>query len=84
MMKRLPGGEKALSFSHWSSRWEERAGWCRADAIRSRPLSHAVDEEYESGEQMEDETSAAGSRWTAEHTHGREHYKPHSPLLHRK
>ncbi|XP_055464034.1 sodium/hydrogen exchanger 4 [Psammomys obesus] len=83
LMKRLPGGQKAHSFSPRSS-WEEQAGWRRTDTIRPRPLFHAVDEEYESGEQTEDETSAVGSGWTAEHTHGREHYKSHSPLLHRK
>ncbi|XP_021517655.1 sodium/hydrogen exchanger 4 [Meriones unguiculatus] len=83
LMKRLPGGQKARSFSPRRS-WEEQAGRRRTDAIRPRPLFHAVDEEYESGEQTEEETSAVGSGWTAEHPHGREHYTSHSPLLHRK
>lgn len=85
-MKSLHRGEKALSFSHRRSHtsWEEHAGWGRRDVIRPKPLFYAVDEEYESGEQTEEETSATRSRWIAEHRHSREHYKSHSPLLHRK
>ncbi|KAM7318845.1 hypothetical protein ACRRTK_021957 [Alexandromys fortis] len=84
-MKSFHRGEKALSFSYRSnSSWEEHAGWGRQDVIRPKPLFYAVDEEYESGEQTEEETSATGSRWIAEHRHSREHYKSHSPLLHRK
>nr|XP_048286164.1 sodium/hydrogen exchanger 4 isoform X2 [Myodes glareolus] len=84
-MKSFHRGEKALSFSYRSnSSWEEHAGWGRRDVIRPKPLFYAVDEEYESGEQTEEETPATGSRWIAEHRHSREHYKSHNPLLHRK
>ncbi|XP_005360049.1 sodium/hydrogen exchanger 4 isoform X1 [Microtus ochrogaster] len=84
-MKSFHRGEKALSFSYRSnSSWEEHAGWGRRDVIRPKPLFYAVDEEYESGEQTEEETSATGSRWIAQHRHSREHYKSHSPLLHKK
>ncbi|XP_003499847.3 sodium/hydrogen exchanger 4 [Cricetulus griseus] len=84
-MKSLHRGEKALSFSYRSNTsWEDHAGWGRRDAIRPKPLFYAVDEEYESGEQTEEEISATGTRWIAEHRRSREHYKSHSPLLHRK
>lgn len=84
-MKSFHRGEKALSFSYRSnSSWEEHAGWGRRDVIRPKPLFYAVDEEYESGEQTEEETAATGSRWIAAHRHSREHYKSHSPLLHKK
>ncbi|KAL1771838.1 sodium/hydrogen exchanger 4 [Sigmodon hispidus] len=84
-MKSLYRGEKALSFSYRSNTsWEEHAGWGKRDAIRPKPLFYAVDEEYESGDQTEEETSATRSRWIAEHRQSREHCKSHSPLLHRK
>ncbi|EDL99168.1 solute carrier family 9, member 4, isoform CRA_a [Rattus norvegicus] len=84
-MKRLQRGEKALSFSYRSNTSrEEQASWHRMNVLRPKPLFYAVDEEYDSGEQTEEETSATLSRWTAEHRHCREHHKSHSPLLHRK
>lgn len=84
-MKRLQRGEKALSFSYRSNTsWEDQAGWRRMDVLRPKPLFYAVAEEYDSGEQTEEETSAILSRWTAEHRHSTEHHKSHSPLLHRK
>ncbi|XP_021054605.1 sodium/hydrogen exchanger 4 [Mus pahari] len=84
-MKRLQRGEKALSFSYRSNTsWQDQAGWRGMDVLRPKPLFYAVDEEYDSGEQTEEETSTILSRWTAEHRHTREHHKSHSPLLHRK
>ncbi|XP_031224693.1 sodium/hydrogen exchanger 4 [Mastomys coucha] len=84
-MKRLQRGEKALSFSYQSdTSWEDQARWRGMDVLRPKPLFYAVDEEYDSGEQTEEETSVTLSRWTAEHRHSREHHKSHSPLLHRK
>ncbi|XP_052049454.1 sodium/hydrogen exchanger 4 [Apodemus sylvaticus] len=84
-MKRLRRGEKALSFSCRSNTgWEEQARWHGMDVLQPKRLFYAVDEEYDSGEQTEEETSATLSRWTAEHRPSREHHKSHSPLLHRK
>lgn len=84
-MKRLQRGEKALSFSCRSNTgWEEEARWRGMDVLQPKRLFYAVDEEYDSGEQTEEETSATLSRWTAEHRPSREHHKSHSPLLHRK
>ncbi|CAH7233709.1 sodium/hydrogen exchanger 4 [Phodopus roborovskii] len=84
-MESLHRGEKALSFSSRSnSSQEEHAGRGRRVAIRLKPLFYAVGEEYECGEQTEEEISATRSRWIAEHRRSREHYKSHSPLLHRK
>ncbi|GAB1284923.1 Sodium/hydrogen exchanger 4 [Apodemus speciosus] len=84
-MKRLWRGEKALSLSCRSNTsWEEQARWRRMDVVQPKPMFHAVDEEYDFGEQTSEETSATLSRWTAEHRCSREHHKSHRPLLHRK
>uniref|UniRef100_A0A8C6QFC6 Sodium/hydrogen exchanger n=1 Tax=Nannospalax galili TaxID=1026970 RepID=A0A8C6QFC6_NANGA len=83
-MKRLHRGEKAYNLSYQTNTsWEERAGWGGRPAIWPKPLFYAVDEEYESGGQTEEETSATVSRWTAEHRDSRK-YKSHSLLLQRK
>ncbi|XP_006870794.1 PREDICTED: sodium/hydrogen exchanger 4 [Chrysochloris asiatica] len=63
---------------------EVHTGRIRRAAVRHKSLFHAVDEEYESGEESEEEVSSVGSRWTAEPRSGREHHKSHSPLLQRK
>ncbi|KAM8784744.1 sodium/hydrogen exchanger 4 [Rhynchonycteris naso] len=63
---------------------EEHAGGGRRAVLRTKPLFQAVDEEYESGEENTEETSAVGSRWSAEHRHRREYHRFHSPLLQRK
>ncbi|KFO37782.1 sodium/hydrogen exchanger 4 isoform X2 [Fukomys damarensis] len=52
--------------------------------VRPRPLFLALDEEFESGEDSEEEASALRARWIAERGHSREHYQSYSPLLHRK
>ncbi|XP_045139756.1 sodium/hydrogen exchanger 4 [Echinops telfairi] len=59
---------------------EEHPGRIRRAALRPTQLFHAVNEEYESGEESEEERSS----WTAEHRNGREHHKSHRPLLQRK
>nr|XP_004651840.2 sodium/hydrogen exchanger 4 [Jaculus jaculus] len=82
-MMTLHGGGKAFSYSHRSSSSREGTGRGRSLALRPKPLFH-VDEEYESGEQTEEEASAEGSRWTAQHRYSRKHQKSHSPLLQRK
>ncbi|XP_036612454.1 sodium/hydrogen exchanger 4 [Trichosurus vulpecula] len=49
-----------------------------------KPQFHAVDEEYESGEEEEEGARVVGSRWTAEPRNGKEYHQSHSPLLPRK
>ncbi|KAJ8787890.1 hypothetical protein J1605_005548 [Eschrichtius robustus] len=49
-----------------------------------RAAEFTVDEEFESGEESEEEASAIGSRWSAEHRPGRDLHRSHSPLLQRK
>ncbi|KAG3268152.1 solute carrier family 9 member A4 [Ictidomys tridecemlineatus] len=85
-MRNLPRGGTALHFGHHEGNGshEELAGRGRRAAVRPRPLFHAVDEEYESGEEVEGAASAAGARWTAEQGHNRGHHESQSPLLQRK
>uniref|UniRef100_A0A286XQV5 Sodium/hydrogen exchanger n=1 Tax=Cavia porcellus TaxID=10141 RepID=A0A286XQV5_CAVPO len=56
----------------------------RRAVVRARPLFFALDEEFESREDSEEEASALRARWTAERAHSREHCQSYSPLLHRK
>ncbi|VTJ84598.1 Hypothetical predicted protein [Marmota monax] len=84
-MRNLHRGGRALRFGHegYGSQ-EELTGRGRRAVLRPRPLFHAVDEEYEPGEEAEGPASAAGSRWTAEPGHNRGHHESQSPLLQRK
>ncbi|XP_008062968.1 sodium/hydrogen exchanger 4 [Carlito syrichta] len=76
---------KAFDFGRQKSTGqEEYMGRGKQVALRPKPLFHAVDEEYESGGESEEEDSAIGSRWTAGHRYSRDHHKSHSPLLQRK
>ncbi|XP_012411208.1 sodium/hydrogen exchanger 4 [Trichechus manatus latirostris] len=63
---------------------EERTGRARRLASRPKPLFHALDEDYESEEESEEEVSPLASRWSGEHRNRREHHKSHGPLLQRK
>ncbi|XP_045837336.1 sodium/hydrogen exchanger 4 [Meles meles] len=84
-MKSLPRGGKPCHFGYPRSiSQEEHVGAGRREALRPKPLFHAVDEEFESGEESEEEASAGGSRWSAEHRPSRQHHRSHSPLLQRK
>nr|XP_058133984.1 sodium/hydrogen exchanger 4 isoform X2 [Dasypus novemcinctus] len=84
-MKSFQKGAQSFNFNYQrNTSQEEYSGRLRRAALRPKPLFHAVDEEYESGEESEEEASASGSRWTAEHRNRREHHKSHSPLLQRK
>ncbi|XP_026264404.2 sodium/hydrogen exchanger 4 [Urocitellus parryii] len=84
-MRNLHRGGKALHLGHQGNgSREELAGRGRRAAVRPRPLFHAVDEEHESGEEVQGAASAAGSRWTAEQGHNRGHHESQSPLLQRK
>ncbi|XP_048666429.1 sodium/hydrogen exchanger 4 isoform X2 [Marmota marmota marmota] len=84
-MRNLHRGGRALRFGHeGNGSQEELTGRGRRAVLRPRPLFHAVDEEYESGEEAEGPASAAGSRWTAEPGHNRGHHESQSPLLQRK
>ncbi|XP_042551417.1 sodium/hydrogen exchanger 4 [Dipodomys spectabilis] len=84
-MKSLHRGGKAYNFGYQSnSSHEVHDGRSRRLFLRPKPLFYAVDEEYESAGDREEEASAIHSRWTTEYRHGREHYKSHSPLLQRK
>ncbi|XP_038626064.1 sodium/hydrogen exchanger 4 [Tachyglossus aculeatus] len=53
----------------------------RKPSLMPRPQFHAVDEEFESGEESGE---GAQPTWTTELRDGREFHKFHSPLLHRK
>ncbi|XP_025724555.1 sodium/hydrogen exchanger 4 [Callorhinus ursinus] len=84
-MKSLPRGGKPCHFGYpRNTNQEEHVGAGRREALRPKPLFHAVDEEFESGEESEEEASASGSRWSAEHRPSRQHHRSHSPLLQRK
>uniref|UniRef100_A0A8D2D445 Sodium/hydrogen exchanger n=1 Tax=Sciurus vulgaris TaxID=55149 RepID=A0A8D2D445_SCIVU len=84
-MRNLQRGGKAFGSGYEGNRSrEEHAGRGRRAVVRPRPLFHAVDEEYESGEEAEGEASVAGSSRTAEPGHNRGHHESHSPLLQRK
>ncbi|XP_007957680.1 sodium/hydrogen exchanger 4 [Orycteropus afer afer] len=84
-MKSLHKGGKPFNFGYQRSpSQEEHTGRVRRAALRPKPLFHAVNEEYESGEESEEEVSPVGSRWTTEHRNVKEHHKSHSPLLQRK
>ncbi|XP_046276029.1 sodium/hydrogen exchanger 4 isoform X2 [Marmota monax] len=84
-MRNLHRGGRALRFGHeGNGSQEELTGRGRRAVLRPRPLFHAVDEEYEPGEEAEGPASAAGSRWTAEPGHNRGHHESQSPLLQRK
>ncbi|XP_036999288.2 sodium/hydrogen exchanger 4 [Artibeus jamaicensis] len=76
---------KPSNFHYQRSRGpEDHVGGERRAILRPKPMFHAVDEEHESGGESEEEASAAGSRWSSEHRHRREHHRSHSPLLQRK
>uniref|UniRef100_A0A8C3VPH5 Sodium/hydrogen exchanger n=1 Tax=Catagonus wagneri TaxID=51154 RepID=A0A8C3VPH5_9CETA len=81
-MKSLRRGGK-LGYRRNASPEEPAAGGGRAIS-GSKRLFHAVDEEYESGEESEEENAAAGSRRSAEHGPSRDRHRSHSPLLRRK
>ena len=84
-MKSLPRGGKPSHFSYQrNTSQEEHDGRGRREALRPKPLFHAVDEEFESGEESGEETSAVRSRWSGEHRPTRQHHRSHSPLLQRK
>nr|XP_012595911.1 sodium/hydrogen exchanger 4 [Microcebus murinus] len=84
-MRRLHRGGKTFNFGYQrNASLEEDVGAGRRAVLRPKPLFYTVDEEYESGRESEEESSAVGSRWTADHGHSREHHKSHSPLLRRK
>lgn len=83
-MKNLHRRERTSNFGYRrNANQEEHVGRDRRAAVRPRPFFHAVNEEYESGEESEEDSSAVGPRWSAEH-HIKEHHKSHSPLLQRK
>ncbi|XP_054197938.1 sodium/hydrogen exchanger 4 isoform X1 [Homo sapiens] len=86
-MKSLHRGRKAFSFGYQrNTSQEEYLGGVRRVALRPKPLFHAVDEEGESGGESEGKASLVEvrSRWTADHGHGRDHHRSHSPLLQKK
>uniref|UniRef100_A0ABI7VYS1 Sodium/hydrogen exchanger n=1 Tax=Felis catus TaxID=9685 RepID=A0ABI7VYS1_FELCA len=84
-MKSLPRGGKPSHFGYQrNTSQEEHDGRGRRGALRPKPLFHAVDEEFESGEESGEETSAIRSRWSGEHRPTRQHHRSHSPLLQRK
>ncbi|XP_032448504.1 sodium/hydrogen exchanger 4 isoform X2 [Lynx canadensis] len=84
-MKSLPRGGKPSHFGYQrNTSQEEHDGRGRREALRPKPLFHAVDEEFESGEESGEETSAIRSRWSGEHRPTRQHHRSHSPLLQRK
>ncbi|GAB5569512.1 sodium/hydrogen exchanger 4 [Prionailurus iriomotensis] len=58
-MKSLPRGGKPSHFGYQrNTSQEEHDGRGRREALRPKPLFHAVDEEFESGEESGEETSA--------------------------
>ncbi|KAM5317474.1 sodium/hydrogen exchanger 4 isoform 2-T2 [Glossophaga mutica] len=84
-MKSSNRRRKPSNFHYQRSRGpEEDVGGGRRATLRPKPLFHAVDEEYESGEESGEEASATGSRWSSEHGHRREYHRSHSPMLQRK
>uniref|UniRef100_H2QIG8 Sodium/hydrogen exchanger n=1 Tax=Pan troglodytes TaxID=9598 RepID=H2QIG8_PANTR len=86
-MKSLHRGRKAFSFGYQrNTSQEEYLGGVRRVALRPKPLFHAVDEEGESGGESEGKAFLVEvrSRWTADHGHGRDHHRSHSPLLQKK
>ncbi|KAM6179900.1 sodium/hydrogen exchanger 4 [Erethizon dorsatum] len=78
-MKSLPQGAMTVPFGD-----SRDPGPGRRAVVRPRPLFLALDEEFESGEESEEEAWALRAGWTAERGHSREHRQSHSPLLHRK
>ncbi|KAM4866785.1 sodium/hydrogen exchanger 4 [Thomomys bottae] len=80
-MKSLHREGKAYHFGRTGEVYDGRS---RRLFLRPKPLFYAVDEEYESGGDIEDEASAIHCRWTTEYRHSRGHPKSHSPLLQRK
>ncbi|XP_024599743.1 sodium/hydrogen exchanger 4 [Neophocaena asiaeorientalis asiaeorientalis] len=84
-MKNLHRGGKPAHLGYQRNRTqEEQLGGGRRVVLRPKPLFHAVDEDFESGEESEEEASAIGSRWSAEHRPGRDLQGSHSPLLQSK
>ncbi|KAM9211765.1 sodium/hydrogen exchanger 4 [Dugong dugon] len=84
-VKSLHRGGQPFSFGYQrNTSQEEHTGRARRLASRPKPLFHAVDEEYESEEESEEEVSPLASRWSREHRNRREHHKSHGPLLQRK
>ncbi|KAM6178105.1 sodium/hydrogen exchanger 4 [Rhynchocyon petersi] len=84
-MKRLHKEEKSLNIGYpRNASQDDYTGRSRRAALRPKPFFNAVDEEYESGEESEEDISPIGSRWASEQRNGREHHKSYSPLLHRK
>ncbi|XP_004633319.2 sodium/hydrogen exchanger 4 [Octodon degus] len=78
-MKSLPQGTMTLPFHD-----SRDPGLGRRAVVRPRPLFLALDEEFESREESDEEASTLRSRWTVERGHSREHGQSHSPLLRRK
>nr|XP_036875805.1 sodium/hydrogen exchanger 4 isoform X3 [Manis javanica] len=84
-MRNLHRGRKPSNISYQRNvSQEEHIAGGRRVAVRPEPLFHAVDEEYESGRESEEEASADGARRSAEHRPHRDHHRSHSPLLRRK
>ncbi|XP_002913541.2 sodium/hydrogen exchanger 4 isoform X1 [Ailuropoda melanoleuca] len=84
-MKSLPRGGMPCHVGYpRNTSQEEHVGPGRREASRPRPLFHAVDEEFESGEESEEEASASGSQWSAEPRPSGQHHRSHSPLLQKK
>lgn len=63
---------------------EEHLGRGGRAILRPKPLFHAVDEEFESEEESEEEAPAFGSLLSSELRPGRDCNLSHSPLLQRK
>ncbi|XP_054433933.1 sodium/hydrogen exchanger 4 [Pteronotus mesoamericanus] len=78
------GGKPSNFVYQRSTSQEEHVGGGRRAALRPKPLFHAEDDYYESGEESGEEVTAIGSRWSAEHRRRREHHRSRSPLLQRK
>ncbi|KAB0380937.1 hypothetical protein FD755_008721 [Muntiacus reevesi] len=84
-MKSLHGAGTPPRFGYQrSTSREERLGRGRRAILRPKPLFHAVDEEFESEEEGEEEAPAFGSLLSSELRPGGDCNLSHSPLLQRK
>lgn len=84
-MKRLHGAGTPLHFGYRRNAGrEEHLGRGGRAILRPKPLFHAVDEEFESEEESEEETPAFGSLLSSELRPGGDCNVSHSPLLQRK
>ena len=84
-MKSLHGAGTPPRFGYQRSEsQEERLGRGRRAILRPKPLFHAVDEEFESEEEVEEEAPVFGSLLSSELRPGRDCNLSHSPLLRRK